>query len=112
MIRKDICADSERAAPLCDFVRSRLLPSLGIKPLAVGRPSGMDMNIAEAAKYLFVSRPHVRLLLERGKIAGTPTDDGDYAIDEASVEKYAADRKLAAKVWLDSHTEDAEPPGL
>jgi len=36
------------------------------------------MNVAEAAKYLFVSRPHVRLLLERGKITGIPTENGDY----------------------------------
>jgi excisionase family DNA binding protein len=70
------------------------------------------MNIAEAAKYLFVSRPHVRLLLERGKITGIPTENGDYAIDDASVEKYKSDRKRAAKEYLDSQTEDKDPLGL
>ncbi len=70
------------------------------------------MNVMEAAKYLFVSRPHVRVLVERGALTGTPTENGDYEIDDASVAKYAADRKLAAKAWLDSQTEDKDPPGL
>lgn len=70
------------------------------------------MNISETAKYLFVSRPHVRQLLERGKITGTPTENGDYAIDDASVEKYAAERKRAAKAWLDSQAEDNDSLGL
>ncbi|MGF6727748.1 excisionase family DNA binding protein [Paraburkholderia sp. GAS41] len=70
------------------------------------------MNVMEAAKYLFVSRPHVRVLVERGALTGTPTKNGDYEIDDASVENYAAARKRAAKEWLDSQTEDKEPPGL
>jgi excisionase family DNA binding protein len=70
------------------------------------------MNIAEAAKYLFVNRPHVRKLIECGVLAGTPTENGDYVIDDASVEKYAADKKRAAWDWLDSQTEDKDPPGL
>jgi len=70
------------------------------------------MNIAEAAKYLFVSRPHVREFVERGVLAGTPTENGDYVIEDAPVEKYAAARKRAAKAWLDSQTEDKDPPGL
>ena len=70
------------------------------------------MNVAEAAKYLSVNRPHVRKLVERGVLAGTPTENGDYEIDDASVEKYAADRKRAAKEWLDSQTEDNDPLGL
>lgn len=70
------------------------------------------MNIAEAAKYLFVNRPHVRKLVERGVLTGTPIGNGDYVIDDASVEKYAADKKRAAREWLDSQTEDKDPPGL
>ena len=72
----------------------------------------IGLNIAEAAKYLFVSRPHVRLLLERGKITGTRSENGDYVIDDASVEKYAADRKRAAREYFDSQTEDNDPLGL
>lgn len=70
------------------------------------------MNISEAAKYLFVSHPHVRRLLERGDITGTPIENGDYLIVDASVEKYAADKKRAAKEWFDSQTEDKDSPGL
>jgi predicted site-specific integrase-resolvase len=70
------------------------------------------MNVMEAAMYLFVSRPHVRVLVERGALTGTPTESGDYEIDEVSVEKYAADRKRAAKEYLDSQTEDNDPLGL
>jgi excisionase family DNA binding protein len=69
------------------------------------------MNIAEAAKYLFVNRQHVRKLLERGVLTGTPIENGDYVIDDALVEKYAADKKRAAREWLDSQTEDKDPPG-
>ena len=70
------------------------------------------MNIAEAAKYLFVNQPHVRKLVKRGVLAATPVESGDYEIDEASVESYAAAKKRAAKEWLDSQTEDKDPPGL
>lgn len=70
------------------------------------------MNIKEAAKYLFVSQPHVRRLLERGDITGVPIENGGYIVDDASVENYAARKKLAAKEWLDSQTEDKDPPGL
>jgi excisionase family DNA binding protein len=70
------------------------------------------MNVKEAAKYLFVSLSHVRRLLDRGDLTGTPIENGDYVIDDASVEKYAAGKKRAAKEWLDSQTEDNDPPGL
>jgi hypothetical protein len=70
------------------------------------------MNIAAAAKYLFLNRPHVRNLVERGVLAGISTENGDYKIDGASVEKYAAARERAAKGWFDSQTEDNAPLGL
>ena len=70
------------------------------------------MNVAEAAKYLFVNQPHVRKLVKRGVLAATPTENGDCEIDEASVESYAAARKRAAKEWFDSQTEDSDPLGL
>jgi excisionase family DNA binding protein len=55
------------------------------------------MNIDATAKYLFVSRSHVRRLVERGAITGTPIENEDYIIDKASVEKYAAEKKRAAR---------------
>lgn len=70
------------------------------------------MNVMAAAEYLFVSLTHVRVLVERGALTGTPTENGDYEIDDASVEKYAVDRKRAAKAWLDSQTENNDPVGL
>jgi excisionase family DNA binding protein len=94
-------------------VACTVVPGLSVLvSLATEGPGRLDMNINEAAKYLFVSRPHVRQLLERGKITGTPSENGDYVIDDASVVKYAADRKRAAKEWLDSQTEDNDPLGL
>ncbi|KXU96439.1 hypothetical protein CR51_22835 [Caballeronia megalochromosomata] len=70
------------------------------------------MNINEAAKYLFLSLPNVRRLLERGDITGTLTEQGGYVIDDASVEKYAKERKSAARGYFDSQTEDNDPLGL
>jgi len=70
------------------------------------------MNVMEAAMYLFVSRPHVRVLVERGALTGTPTENGDYEIDDASVQKYAAAKKRAAREYFYSQTEDNYPLGL
>ncbi|SIN99482.1 hypothetical protein SAMN05444165_0427 [Paraburkholderia phenazinium] len=70
------------------------------------------MNVMEAARFLFVSRPHVRVLLERGALTGAPTENSDYEIDDASVAKYAADRRLAAREYFDSQSEDSDPLGL
>jgi hypothetical protein len=70
------------------------------------------MNIKQAAAYLFVSRIHVRELLDHGGLVGTPTANGDYEIDVASVEQYAARRKHAAKDYFDSQSEDSDPVGL
>jgi len=54
----------------------------------------------------------VRRLVERGVITATPIENEDYIIDKASVEKYAAEKKRAAREWLDTQTEDNDPPGL
>jgi len=70
------------------------------------------MNINQAASFLFVSVPHVKRLLERGDITGQPNEQGDYVIGDTSVEKYKAERKRAAKEYLDSQTEDNDPVGL
>jgi hypothetical protein len=70
------------------------------------------VNIKQAAAYLFVSRHHVRELLEHGALIGTPAANGDYEINDASVEQYATRQKLAAKDYFDSQTEDSDPVGL
>lgn len=69
------------------------------------------MNIDEAAKYLFVSRAHVKRLLERRDITGTHGAQGGYLIDEASVEKYAKKIEDARRVYFALQTEDNDLPG-
>jgi hypothetical protein len=70
------------------------------------------MTVEEVVGVLFVSRTHVRVLIERGVITATPIENEDCNIDKASVEKYAAEKKRAAREWLDTQTEDNNPPGL
>jgi hypothetical protein len=70
------------------------------------------MDIKQAAAYLFVSPRHVRELLDHGGLVGTPTVNGDYEIDVATVEQYAARRKLAAREYFESQTENNDPVGL
>jgi hypothetical protein len=80
--------------------------------LTTKRSRKLDMNINQAAKFLFVSLAHVRHLLERGDITGQFNEQSEYVIDDASVEKYKAERNRAAKEYLDSQTEDNDPIGL
>lgn len=72
------------------------------------------MTIAEAANYLFVSRPHVRKLLAAGKLTEVlPRDPtGRIDIDIVSVEAYRTARNTAMRAYLDSQTEDSDPFGL
>jgi len=70
------------------------------------------MTINEVAKFLFVSRPHVRRLLEKGKVLGALGDDGEYIVDEGSVRRCRQELDKRARRYRDSRTEDDEPPGL
>jgi excisionase family DNA binding protein len=70
------------------------------------------MTIAEVADFLFVSRSHVRRLLESGDLLGARGDDGEYIVDEESVRTYRLEMDERARRYLDSQTEDDEPPGL
>jgi hypothetical protein len=65
------------------------------------------MNIAEAAKYLFVNRPHVRKLVERCVLAGKSTKHRS-----KNMRRPGTPGKRAAKGWFDSQTEDNDPLGL
>ena len=71
------------------------------------------MTVEEAAKYLFVSRAHIHTLLARGKLVEVlpRNPSGPLDIDVASVQEYRARRDAAARAWLDSQTEDNDPPG-
>lgn len=72
------------------------------------------MTIAEAAKYLFVSRPHVRKLLAAGKLTEVlPRDPtGRINVDIVSVEAYRTARGAAIRAYFDSQTDDSDPLGL
>ena len=70
------------------------------------------MTIAEVARLLFVSRSHVRHLLESGHLQGALGHDGEYMVDEGSVRRYRQELDERARRYLDSQTEDDEPPGL
>ncbi len=69
------------------------------------------MTVEEAAKYLFVSRSHIRALLASGKLLevspGNPF--GEVEIEVASVQAYRARMDAARRAWLDAQTEDNDP---
>jgi hypothetical protein len=72
------------------------------------------MTIEEAAKFLFVSRAHIRHLLELGELVEvTPRNSsGQVDIDTTSIQAYQAKRKAACSAYMDSQTEDNDPLGL
>jgi hypothetical protein len=72
------------------------------------------VTISEAAKYLFVSRPHVRKLLAAGKLMEVlPRDPtGSISIDVVSVEAYRTALEAAIRAYLDSQTDDSDPLGF
>ncbi|WP_152530745.1 excisionase family DNA-binding protein [Paraburkholderia dilworthii] len=43
------------------------------------------MTVDEVAKFLFVSRSHVRRLLENRDLRGARCHDGEYIVDDGSV---------------------------
>lgn len=71
------------------------------------------MTVEEAAKYLFVSRSHIRALLASGQLLevlpGNPF--GEVEIELASVGAYRAKLDAARQAWLDTDTEDNDPVG-
>jgi predicted site-specific integrase-resolvase len=70
------------------------------------------MTIAEVARFLFVSRSHVRHLLKNGDLQGVLGDDGEYIVDDGSVMRYRLEMDERARRYLNTQTEDDEPPGL
>jgi orotate phosphoribosyltransferase-like protein len=70
------------------------------------------MNVEEVARVLFVSRTHVRVLVERGDLTGAVNDDGDFVVDDGSVERYRARLELARKAYFDSQDESNDPLGI
>lgn len=64
------------------------------------------MTVSEAARFLFVSRPHVRQLIERDALTEVlpkrPEEEAN--IDPQSVLAYRIKQDIAFREWLDSHT--------
>ncbi|RQT42812.1 hypothetical protein DF046_37445 [Burkholderia cepacia] len=64
------------------------------------------MAVSEAARFLFVSRPHVRKLIERGALTEVlpkrPEEEAN--IDPQSVLAYRIKQDIVFHEWLDSHT--------
>jgi len=70
------------------------------------------MTIAEVARFLFVSRSHVRHLLENGDVRGALDPDGEYVVDDGSVVRYQRELDERVRRYFDTLTEDDDPPGL
>lgn len=70
------------------------------------------MTVEEAARYLFVSRAHVHRLLASGILRATVGDNGEYIIDDVTVENRAKELRRARDEYLRSRTEDNDPLGL
>jgi hypothetical protein len=72
------------------------------------------MTVEEAARQLFVSRPHILKLLSSGALLEyLPRDpSGQPDIDAASVTQYQAKTNAAVRAYLDSQTDDNDPLGL
>lgn len=71
------------------------------------------MTVEEAAKYLFVSRAHIRALLASGKLLEVLPENpfGEVEIEVASIEAYRARMDTARRASLDARTEDSNPVG-
>lgn len=69
--------------------------------------TGDFMSTADAAKLLFVSRPHVLRLLKQGKLKLHHKAGNDRLVEKASVLAYLADLRAAEKAYQSS-TPDEE----
>ncbi|QGZ62388.1 MerR family transcriptional regulator [Paraburkholderia acidisoli] len=65
------------------------------------------VSIADAAKQLFVSRPYVLKLLERGELDLHHEVGNERFITQASVQRCRADRDAAAQAYQDLATDES-----
>ena len=64
------------------------------------------ISIAEAAKLLFVSQPHVRKLIANRDLVAVQCVDGEVRVRSADVLAYKERQLADAKAWLSSQTEE------
>ncbi|CAB3794646.1 hypothetical protein [Paraburkholderia fynbosensis] len=69
------------------------------------------MTLVEAAEFLFVSRAHVKKLVESGRLIEVMPRNACRTpdIDVASGEMYKAELDTVRGAYLDSQTEDDDP---
>ncbi|WP_322104852.1 hypothetical protein [Paraburkholderia sp. J41] len=70
--------------------------------VTTGASLGEALSVADAAKLLFVSRPHVLKLLEKGKLELRHETASEQLVTRASVQRYQAEREAAARAYQDS----------
>ncbi len=74
-------------------------------------PDDKVTSTYEAARLLFVSRPHVVKLIEEGKLPLHHITGQNWFLRKADVLAYKAGKKAEAKAFFKTQTEDM-PPGL
>ena len=72
------------------------------------------MTVEEAAGFLFVSRTHIRRLIERGVLIEVlPRRPNDKInVDPVSVRLLRTEQDTAQRAYQNSQTEDTDPLGL
>ena len=82
--------------------------------LAKPIPAGHEefISTAEAARLLFVSRPHVVKLIDEGTLPLHHRTGQNRFVLKADALAYKERKLTEAKTWVASQTEDTEPPGL
>jgi hypothetical protein len=70
------------------------------------------MNFERVVRYLFISRVHAKLLIERGDLTCASNSSGQQLVDDASIERYQAGFELAARAHFDSRDENNDPLGI
>ncbi|REG59665.1 excisionase family DNA binding protein [Paraburkholderia sp. BL6669N2] len=88
------------------------LEDVSSMPALRGTPDDEVISTSDAAKLLFVSRPHAVKLVEEGKLPLHHITDQNRFLRKADVLEYMAKKKAEAKGFFDTQIEDTEPPSL
>ena len=70
------------------------------------------ISTSEAAKLLFVSRPHVVKLVEEGKLPLHHITGQNRFLLKADVLRYKEKKQSEARMLFETQNEDMDPPGL
>lgn len=70
------------------------------------------LSIFEAAQQLFVTPQHVTTLVDDGSLPLYHQEGERLFVREADVVAYRERTRTQAKAWIDTQTEDTNPPGL